>query len=37
MGLLECSACSRECLRPFGIITVEIGSIAGVKWLEGYI
>ena len=37
MGPLEYSKCSGECSGPFGIITVEIGSIAGVKWLEGYI
>ena len=32
MGPLECSECSHECSGPF-----EICSIAGVKWLEGYI
>ena len=37
MGPLECSEHSRECLGPFGIITIVIGSIAGVKWLEGCI
>ena len=37
MGPPECSECSRECLGPFGIITVGICSIAGIKWLEGYI
>ena len=35
MGPLECSECSRECSGPFGIITVGIGIIASVKWLEG--
>jgi len=34
---LECSECSHECSRPFGIITVGIESIVDVKWLEGYI
>ena len=37
MGPLECSECSRECSWPFGIITIRIYSIAGVKWLEGCI
>ena len=37
MRLLECSKCSRECSGPFGIITVVIGGIVGVKWLEGCI
>ena len=37
MGPLECSEHSRECLGPFGIVTIEIGSIADVKWLEGCI
>ena len=36
-GPLECSECSRECSGPFGIITVGIGGIIGVKWLEGHI
>ena len=29
--------CSRECLGPFRIVTIGIGSIANVKWLEGCI
>ena len=37
MGPLECSECSRECSRPFWIVTVGIGGVAGVKWLEGCI
>ena len=37
MGPLECLECPRECSGPFGIITVVICSIVGVKWLEGYV
>ena len=37
MGPLECSEHSRECSGPFGIIAAGIGSIVGVKWLEGCI
>ena len=37
MGSLECSECSHECSRTFGIVIVEIYSIAGIKWLEGRI
>ena len=37
MGPLECSECSCECSGPFRIVTIEICSIAGVKWLEGCI
>ena len=37
MGPLECSECSCECSRPFGVVTIGICSIADVKWLEGYI
>ena len=36
-GPLECLECPCEHLGPVGIITVGIYSIAGVKWLEGYI
>ena len=37
MGSLECSECPRECSGPFGIVTIVIGGIASVKWLEGSI
>ena len=37
MGPLECSEYSCECLGLLKIITVGISSIAGVKWLEGYV
>ena len=37
MRPLECSECSCECSGPFGIVTVGIGDIAGIKWLEGCI
>ena len=37
MGPLECLECSRECSGPFEIVTVVIGGIVGIKWLEGRI
>ena len=37
MGPLDCSECSCECSGPFGIATIMVGDIAGVKWLEGCI
>ena len=37
MGPLECTECPRECSGPFGIVTIVIGGIASVKWLEGSI
>ena len=35
MGPLECLECPRECLGPFGIITVVIYGVVGIEWLEG--